>query len=206
LAYEGVMVDTLYGETPGRERKEALQRFRAGRTELLIATDVAARGLDVPGLPLVIQFDPALDADHYVHRAGRTGRMGREGISITLMTPQEQFIAEKLSRQLGIQMEQKTLYEGRVVSPEAAAVRRKQRVAAGGETPDAAKAPSDRKRAQADVRSGVKLAGSTFAKSGSKSAPAASKGTKIKASRHRDRKNKGAPRWLKEKWETGPKP
>jgi len=118
LRYEGVSADALYGDTRGQERGEVMQRFRKGRTKLLIATDVAARGLDLPGLPLVIQFEPALDADHYVHRSGRTARMGRDGTSITLITPEERFIIDKLEKQLHIEVEPKMLFEGRVVSLE----------------------------------------------------------------------------------------
>ncbi|MFC5528518.1 DEAD/DEAH box helicase [Cohnella yongneupensis] len=124
LRYEGFSVDALYGDTPGRERGEVMQRFRKGRTSLLIATDVAARGLDIPGLPIVIQLEPALDADHYVHRAGRTARMGREGTSITLITPQERFIIDKLEKQLNIEVAPKMLSEGRIVAPEEAGVRK----------------------------------------------------------------------------------
>lgn len=118
LRYEGLSVDALYGDTRGQERGEVMQRFRNGRTSILIATDVAARGLDLPGLPLVIQFEPALDADHYVHRSGRTARMGRKGTSITLISHQERFIIDKLEKQLKIQVTPKMLYEGKVVSLE----------------------------------------------------------------------------------------
>ncbi len=196
LKYEGVPVDTLYGDTPGKERGEALQRFRAGRTTLLIATDLAARGLDVPGLPLVIQFEPALDADHYVHRAGRTGRMGKEGLSVMLVTPQERFIADKLSKQLGIAMEQKTLFEGRVVSPEEASLKRKPFPpgSAGLADSEAAKPSRADRRPAAPVR-----------KPAAKPPVPSGKG-KMKADRERDRKNKGAPRWLKAKREASPSP
>lgn len=118
LRYEGVSADALYGDTRGQERGEVMQRFRQGRTKLLIATDVAARGLDLPGMPLVIQFEPALDADHYVHRSGRTARMGRDGTSITLISHEERFIIDKLEKQLKIQVQPKMLYEGKVVSVE----------------------------------------------------------------------------------------
>lgn len=118
LRYEGLSVDALYGDTRGQERGEVMQRFRNGRTSILIATDVAARGLDLPGLPLVIQFEPALDADHYVHRSGRTARMGRKGTSITLISHQERFIIDKLEKQLKINVIPKMLYEGKVVSLE----------------------------------------------------------------------------------------
>ncbi|MFC5469525.1 DEAD/DEAH box helicase [Cohnella suwonensis] len=126
LRYEGLSVDALYGDTRGQERGETMQRFRGGKTKLLIATDVAARGLDLPGLTLVIQYEPALDADHYVHRSGRTARMGREGTSITLISPEERFIVDKLEKQLGITIEPRTTYEGKVVTLEESDARRSQ--------------------------------------------------------------------------------
>jgi ATP-dependent RNA helicase DeaD len=206
LKYEGVMVDTLYGDTPGRERGEALRRFRSGKITLLIATDLAARGLDVPGLPLVIQFEPALDADHYVHRAGRTGRMGKEGLSITLITPQERFIVEKLSKQLGIEMAPKTLFEGRVCSPEEAeSVRGRASSRTGGESvrgrTSSRSGVESAQPAAAPVRKPAPAGGPRKPKSGS---PAPVAKAKAKADRERDNKNKGAPRWLKEKRASSP--
>lgn len=114
LRFEGFAVDALYGDTPGRERGEVLRKFREGKTKLLIASDVAARGLDVQELALVLQFEPALDADHYVHRAGRTGRMGRSGTSITIVTPKEQFIMDKLGKQLRIEIRERRLARGKL--------------------------------------------------------------------------------------------
>lgn len=207
LTYEGIPVETLYGEISGRERGRALQRFRAGRIAVLIATDVAARGLDVPGLPLVIQFDPALDADHYVHRAGRTGRMGKEGVSITLVSAQERFIVDKLAAGLGIAMTQKTLYGGRLVSPEEAGARRSRRL-------EAMDAPSDTggvsRRSDAATHQRTADRGQSASAVRKSDAQAASSRTGGKGKtgkdrdRERDRKNKGAPRWLKQKRETGP--
>ncbi|MBO9597509.1 MAG: DEAD/DEAH box helicase [Cohnella sp.] len=204
LRYEGFSVDALYGDTPGRERGEVMQRFRKGRTALLIATDVAARGLDIPGLPLVIQYEPALDADHYVHRAGRTARMGREGTSITLITAQERFIIDKLEKQLSIKVEPKLLAEGRVLSLEEAGVRRSKefdrKLQGEGERKEArtASAPNVSKPPQARVSAPAAPAGTP-----AKSAKQPPKPAKPKADRERDRKNKGAPKWLKEKRENG---
>jgi superfamily II DNA/RNA helicase len=67
-----------------RDRNRTLQGLRQGRTRVLVATDVAARGLDVPGISHVINFDLPRQAEDYVHRIGRTGRAGREGIAISL--------------------------------------------------------------------------------------------------------------------------
>lgn len=227
LRYEGFAVDALYGDTPGRERSDAMRKFREGRTKLLIASDVAARGLDIPGLPLVIQFEPALDADHYVHRAGRTGRMGRSGRSITLIEPQERFIMAKLSKQLAIELTEKALREGRLLSVEEARRARKGREeeasSSAAPTRDAssgakgkpgigsrpgrssAAASAGARPAAASRRAGAGHVGGAGAEAAAPAAPRKpeppkpSRAAKIKADRKRDNKNKGAPRWLKEK-------
>ncbi|QJD84100.1 DEAD/DEAH box helicase [Cohnella herbarum] len=275
LRYEGVSVDALYGDTRGQERGEVMQRFRQGRTKLLIATDVAARGLDLPGLPLVVQFEPALDADHYVHRSGRTARMGRDGTSITLISHEERFIIDKLEKQLKIKVEPKMLYEGRVVSLEEgiegkgssperkphsggdakqdrpvwkskaeylatlqaqseskpqAADNRKTQQDRKPQATDSRKPQQDRKpnidkkpvsagkpssvdkpyvkatRAEKPVASkkdkAPTLGVSTSATVAKPAAKTPVKPVKAKADRERDKKNKGAPKWLKEKRET----
>lgn len=223
LRYEGFSVDALYGDTPGRERGEVMQRFRKGRTSLLIATDVAARGLDIPGLPLVVQLEPALDADHYVHRAGRTARMGKEGTSITLITAQERFIVDKLEKQLNIQVAPKMLFEGRIVAPEEAGVRksreferklgegdRKTQRDAKPHGGAAEKTPTVKPRAGAEGAKPAPRAGSASAGVKAKTSAAQPqpvgkapvKPAKQKADRERDKKNKGAPKWLKEKRES----
>ncbi|WP_051318439.1 DEAD/DEAH box helicase [Cohnella thermotolerans] len=219
LRYEGFAADALYGDTPGRERGETMRKFREGRTKLLIATDVAARGLDIPGLPLVVQFEPALDADHYVHRAGRTGRMGRAGRSITLIEPQERFIMAKLGKRLGIDIAELGMREGRLLPAQEL-----RRVRDADLSPRAragtARGPGGR-RSPAPQESGppaaVKRKAPAAAPAGKpvrRPAPDAAalppgsaagrparvpRAAKSKADRKRDSKNKGAPRWLKEK-------
>lgn len=116
LSYEGFTVEALYGDADKQRRAATLARFRDGRCQLLLATDVAARGLDIEGLPLVIQLDPAADADHYVHRAGRTGRMGRPGTVISIIMPQELFIMEKFRKQLGIELTERTMFRGKLLT------------------------------------------------------------------------------------------
>ncbi|WP_338552311.1 DEAD/DEAH box helicase [Paenibacillus sp. KS-LC4] len=120
LSYEGFTVEALYGDADKQRRSATLARFREGTCQLLLATDVAARGLDIEGLPLVINLEPALDADHYVHRAGRTGRMGRTGTVISIVTPQEHFIMDKFRKQLGIDLPEKAMLRGKLVTPEEA--------------------------------------------------------------------------------------
>ncbi|MDQ6422364.1 DEAD/DEAH box helicase [Paenibacillus sp. LHD-117] len=118
LKYEGFAVETLYGDSDKQRRAATLARFREGTCQLLLATDVAARGLDIEGLPLVLQLDPAVDADHYVHRAGRTGRMGKPGTVITIVTPQELFIVNKFRKTLGIDLSERTMFRGKLLSDE----------------------------------------------------------------------------------------
>ncbi|MBP9655364.1 MAG: C-terminal helicase domain-containing protein, partial [Rhodocyclaceae bacterium] len=84
LRGEGFAAEALHGDMSQRDRNRTLQGLRQGRTRVLVATDVAARGIDVPGISHVINFDLPRQAEDYVHRIGRTGRAGREGIAISL--------------------------------------------------------------------------------------------------------------------------
>ncbi|CAH1221649.1 ATP-dependent RNA helicase DeaD [Paenibacillus plantiphilus] len=118
FGYEGFNIATIYGDADKQKRAATLARFRDGRCKLLLATDVAARGLDIVDLPLVVQLDPASDTDHYVHRAGRTGRMGKPGTVVTIVTPQQIFIMNKFRKQLGINLQEKVMYRGRLCDPE----------------------------------------------------------------------------------------
>jgi superfamily II DNA/RNA helicase len=108
----------LYGDANKQRRSSTLDRFRSGSCKLLLATDIAARGIDIMGLPLVLNLDPPIDADHYVHRAGRTGRMGKPGMVITIITHQERFIMDKFSKRLGIKLMERIMSHGKLVSPE----------------------------------------------------------------------------------------
>ncbi|EFM11585.1 DEAD/DEAH box helicase domain protein [Paenibacillus curdlanolyticus YK9] len=120
LRYEGFSVEMLYGDANKQRRSVTLDRFRSGSCKLLLATDVAARGLDIEGLPLVINLDPPIDADHYVHRAGRTGRMGKPGVVISIITYQERFIMDKFSKRLGIDLTERVMMRGKLCTPEEA--------------------------------------------------------------------------------------
>jgi ATP-dependent RNA helicase DeaD len=89
LMARGYAVETLHGDLSQVQRDRVMRRFRAGQADVLIATDVAARGLDIPEVSHVINFDVPESAEAYVHRIGRTGRAGRAGAAITLVTPRE---------------------------------------------------------------------------------------------------------------------
>ena len=78
-----------------------LQRLRDGRMKVLVATDVAARGIDVPGINLVVNFDAPRQAQDYVHRIGRTGRAGRAGVAVTFLGAQDRHLVRQIERFTG---------------------------------------------------------------------------------------------------------
>lgn len=184
MNYMGISAAALYGDADKMTRTRVLSAFRDGQIKLLIASDVAARGLDIQDLPLVINFDPAFDSDHYVHRAGRTGRMGKTGTVVSIVGEKETFIMRKFARELGIELNERAMQ--------------------GGEIKDGPAVPSHRPQR-------------TFTKKGDSSSASASHGKPAvrtsstkdreqssavpgrKNERERDRKNKGAPKWLKDK-------
>ena len=89
LRARDIEVAAMHGDKSQAQREKALARFRAGQVDTLVATDVAARGLDVEDVTHVINFDPPADREGYVHRVGRTGRAGREGTGVTFMSPEQ---------------------------------------------------------------------------------------------------------------------
>jgi ATP-dependent RNA helicase DeaD len=102
LASRGYRVDAIHGGMTQDQRDRVMKRFRDGSADLLIATDVAARGLDIARLSHVVNYDVPASPEMYVHRTGRTGRAGRAGVAITLAQPREERILrqiEKLTRQ-----------------------------------------------------------------------------------------------------------
>jgi ATP-independent RNA helicase DbpA len=102
LAAHEFSVLALHGELDQREREEMLVRFANRSANVLIASDVAARGLDIQNLPMVISFDVASDADTHLHRIGRTGRAGRSGIALALCSPRELKRAHQIEDQQGV--------------------------------------------------------------------------------------------------------
>ena len=104
LKEDGVSSTAIHGERTQNQREAALQEFRDGRVRLLVATDVAARGLDIPNLPYVINYElPPVEED-YVHRIGRTGRAGVSGIAISFVAPLERKLWKGIERVLGMEI------------------------------------------------------------------------------------------------------
>lgn len=125
LEYKGIPLKVLHGELDKTEREAIIKNFRAGKFPLLLATDVAARGLDFPDLSHVVNFDLPDTADQYVHRAGRTGRMGAAGTVISIITPHQENVLQKFSRQLGIPISRKYLFKGEFVDKKPASAKTK---------------------------------------------------------------------------------
>jgi ATP-dependent RNA helicase RhlE len=105
LRGHGVDAVAMHGDKSQRQREKALASFEAGRVDTLIATDVAARGIDVNGISHVINFDPPADREGYVHRIGRTGRAGRTGVGITFFGSEQIRDLEKIADQLRLKAE-----------------------------------------------------------------------------------------------------
>lgn len=135
LGEHGYNVDVLTGDMSPVKRKTVMKKFREAKIQILAASDIAARGLDVEGVTHVINYDVPHDPDWYVHRVGRTGRAGRDGIAITLYTPEELRWLHNIESKLGITMEKQT--------PEGRTVVRRTRIAAKKK---AAAAPKTRGR------------------------------------------------------------
>jgi len=101
LDKRGFSALALHGDMEQRDRDEVLVQFANRSCSILVATDVAARGLDIAGLPLVVSYDIAHDPDTHTHRVGRTGRAGEAGLALTLVTPRERPKALNIEDQLG---------------------------------------------------------------------------------------------------------
>jgi ATP-dependent RNA helicase RhlE len=97
----GVPSDAIHGNKTQNARERALQRFRTGRLRVLVATDIAARGIDVTGISHVINFDLPHEPESYVHRIGRTGRAGASGVAISFCDPQERGQLHAIERLIG---------------------------------------------------------------------------------------------------------
>ncbi|OWA34886.1 DEAD/DEAH box helicase [Saccharibacillus sp. O16] len=214
LNHLGLAARTLYGEADKVTRATVLSQFRSGKFRLLVATDVAARGLDIPGLELVVHLDPATDSEHYVHRAGRTGRMGRKGLSVSIVTDRQEFILRKFSRELETEIEPRVLYEGAVLTLAEAEQRRssgaarwtpKRSGSAAAGRSEAAGVPASQGSSPV---TGSGAAGRAHGEAPQRSAepgrtqPRKPAGRPPKGSKKQPNKDKGAPKWLKDKRST----
>ena len=129
LQAEGLKAEAMHGNLSQAQRNRVLQAFRAGRLNMLVATDVVGRGIDVRGVSHVVNFDLPDDPTHYVHRIGRTGRMGNDGAAISLVQPDQAAMLDQIERCISRELESDRV-EG-MPSPPRPAVARPQRPATG---------------------------------------------------------------------------
>lgn len=114
MSDRNIDVADLHGAFDKTERKKAMDDFRSGRANVLIASDVAARGLDIAGVTHIFNFDVPTESKAYLHRVGRTARAGAKGFAIALMTEQESRLVRRYESELGITMTQIIVREGRI--------------------------------------------------------------------------------------------
>jgi ATP-dependent RNA helicase DeaD len=126
LGTQGYNVDVLHGEMSPAKRKTVMKFFRDAKIQILVASDLAARGLDVEGVTHVLNYDIPHDVDWYVHRIGRTGRAGNEGMALTLYTPEEVKWLRNIETRLGVLMERQNL-EGETVARRVSAAPKKKK-------------------------------------------------------------------------------
>lgn len=101
LETDGTSVAALHGGKTQQVRNKALERFQNGKVEVLVATDVAARGIDMENVAIVVNFDVPTDPEVYVHRVGRTARAGAQGMALTLMSPDEWLLMRDVEKLMG---------------------------------------------------------------------------------------------------------
>jgi ATP-dependent RNA helicase DeaD len=107
LLEQGYSSDELHGDLSQSKREQVMKRFREAKLQILVATDVAARGLDVEGITHVFNYDIPQDVESYIHRIGRTGRAGEKGLAITLATPGDSSFLQLIEKGIGMTIETK---------------------------------------------------------------------------------------------------
>ena len=105
----GYDADELSVDRSQTDREQILKRVRDGKLRFLVATDVASRGLDIPDLSHVIQYEPPEDAEDYIHRAGRTGRAGATGIALSLVSEAETLALDQIAKRYDVKFEQRSV-------------------------------------------------------------------------------------------------
>lgn len=115
LNFKNIPVGQLHSELTKQDRQKYLQKFRDGNSEMLLVTDIAARGLDIKGVTHVVHFDFPREQDQYVHRSGRTGRLGAKGTVISIVNQREERDLKRFCTTLNIDPVLKEFYGGKIV-------------------------------------------------------------------------------------------
>lgn len=115
LKFKGIDVGQLHSDLPKQERQKYLKKFRDGDNEMLLVTDIAARGLDIKGVTHVVHFDFPREQDQYIHRSGRTGRFGAEGTVISIVNEREERDLKKFCKSLNKTLVEKEFYHERMI-------------------------------------------------------------------------------------------
>lgn len=130
LQQEGIEAQAIHGDKPQRERIATLNRFAEGGLQVLVATDVAARGLDIDTLPQVVNYDLPNQPQDYIHRIGRTGRAGQKGLAVSLVAPEERRFLTAISDLIGTPLQLQPvprIENGQLIDGKALAVKTKPR-------------------------------------------------------------------------------
>ncbi len=114
LAFKEIKTSKLHSDLNKMDRQKYTRLFRSGKTSMLLATDVAARGLDIQNITHVVHFDFAKDKTQYIHRSGRTGRFGKEGTVISLVTEREERELKQMLKELKLPLKRKVFYQGEI--------------------------------------------------------------------------------------------
>ncbi|MDT8715125.1 DEAD/DEAH box helicase [Clostridium sp. 19966] len=115
LKYHKLKADSIHGTNLKEDRKKSLEDFRTGKLQLLVASDIASRGLDIKGITHVFNLDLPEDTNSYLHRVGRCGRAGEDGIAISLVSPRELPLIKQYENKFKIAISHKGLYKGQLV-------------------------------------------------------------------------------------------
>ncbi|MBL4936419.1 DEAD/DEAH box helicase [Clostridium sp. YIM B02515] len=115
LQYHHIKAYGIYGSAEKEERKKAMEDFRNGKLQILVASDIAARGIDVKDVTHIINLDLPVEAKDYLHRVGRTGRADQKGKAVSIVTDKETTAVRKYEKSFGIEIKEKVLFNGKLV-------------------------------------------------------------------------------------------
>ncbi|MGR3764448.1 DEAD/DEAH box helicase [Rossellomorea sp. NS-SX7] len=182
LKSKGMNVGELHGDVPQEKREEVMEAFRKGELPLLVATDVASRGLDIEGVSHVFNYDIPENTETYTHRIGRTGRAGAEGLSYTLYTSEDRPILDKIESDLKTRIQKQNLGNTISLKDNGSSSSRKKKKRKGSSS-----SPKTPKRKH-DEQQGIKNDGFYSKRPGKKSKQKDEKGSSIKQTQKAENK------------------